>query len=279
MARLRITRLPLLLAALGLVAIVMAGLGTVVALWSQPARASRSAVVEPPCSPEHPCLALVIDDVGRDLDALEELLALRLDLTFSVLPHARHTEQSLAAIRRRSREILIHLPMAPTDLSRITDETVVLGRDAPLERVLDACLDQVPDAVGASNHMGSRLSAMPEAVSRVLRGIKRRGLWFLDSRTTGQSLFCSRARTVGVGCVERDLFLDDPPRAESVAGRLAEAVALARKRGSAVAIGHPLPATIALLRRMDRAWISDGPSNEQPRRVRIRRLSRLVDGT
>jgi polysaccharide deacetylase 2 family uncharacterized protein YibQ len=271
MARLRITRLPLLLTALGLVAIVMAGLGTLVALWSQPASASRSSTVEPPCSPQHPCLALVIDDVGRDLDALEQLLALRLDLTFSVLPHARHTKQSLAAIRRRSREILVHLPMAPTDLTRITDETVVLGRDAPLERALDACLDRVPGAVGASNHMGSRLSAMPEAVSRVLRGIARRGLWFLDSRTTSHSLFCTRARSEGVPCVERDVFLDDPPRPETVTGRLAEAMQLARKQGKAVAIGHPLPATIALLRHLDRL--------EQPRRVRIRRLSRLVDGT
>lgn len=271
MARLRITRLPLLLTALGLVATVMAGLGTVVALWSQPARASRGSMVEPPCSPEHPCLALVIDDVGRDLDALGQLLALRLDLTFSVLPHARHTEQSLAAIRRRSREILVHLPMAPADISRITDETVVLGRDAPLERVLDACLDRVPGAVGASNHMGSRLSTMPEAVSRVLRGIEPRGLWFLDSRTTSHSLFCSRARVEGVRCVERDVFLDDLPRPDAVSGRLAEAVALARKRGRAVAIGHPLPATIEILRHLDRS--------EQPRRVRIRRLSRLVDGT
>lgn len=273
MTRLRISRLPVLLAALGLVAGVMTGLGTLVALWSQPASASRHPTLpEPPCSPARPCLAVVVDDVGRDPAALRRLLALRLDLTFSVLPHARHTVASLAAIRSRGREILLHLPMAPTDPGRITDEEVVLGRDGTPEQALAACLERVPDAVGVNNHMGSAVSRSPELAGRLLQQLARRGLWFLDSRTISNSVLCSTASTLGVGCVERDLFLDDPPGPKSVSRRLAEALRLARERGKAVVIAHPLPDTVRALDRLD--------GSRTARQVRIRRLSRLVaDGT
>lgn len=269
----RISRLPVILTALGLLALVVAGLGTLVTLWSPSASASRGAPAsEPACGPDDPCLAIVMDDVGRDLPSLHQLLALNLDLTYAVLPHAAYTAKSRAAIRHHGREILLHLPMAPQDPTQITDETVVLGRDGPLETAMNTCLELVPDAVGVNNHMGSAVSANPRLTTAILRRLRRRGLWFLDSRTVPGSLFCARARELGVSCVERDVFLDDPKHPTAQPRRLAEALKIARQRGRAVAIAHPLPATIELLQRLYRSEIAG--------RVRIRRLSRVVaDGT
>jgi len=272
MERLRITRLPVIVAALLLVALVMVGLGTVVALWPSPARASRQIGAPSACSPHDPCLSVVIDDVGRDLNTLRQLLALRLDLTYSVLPHARHTAASLAAIRARGRQVMLHLPMAPIDPRRIADEPVVLGRDGPLEAALATCLELVPDAVGVNNHMGSALGRDPAVVRALLRVLGQRGLWFLDSRTASGSLFCAEAPHAGVPCLRRDVFLDDPPSSGLAAQRLQQAVELAHRRGWAVAIAHPQPVTVNLLKQLAQSTRSS--------RIKVRRLSEVVaDGT
>jgi polysaccharide deacetylase 2 family uncharacterized protein YibQ len=195
-------------------------------------------------------VAIVIDDVGRDLEPLRRLLQLDLDLTYSVLPHAAHTPESLAAIRRGGREVLLHLPMAPVDPDKITDERIVLGREGPLEPALLACLAKVPDPAGVNNHMGSALSRDGRMVERVLAVLKRRSLPFLDSRTASRSLFCRRARRIGLPCIERDVFLDDPPVPSAVRSRLVATMDLARRRGWAVAIGHPLRSTVDALQKL-----------------------------
>jgi polysaccharide deacetylase 2 family uncharacterized protein YibQ len=239
MARHRVRRIRVLLAALGLVALAVTGLGTLVALWAPRATASVAGPTPGTCTPANPCLAVVIDDVGREMEILNRLLALELNLSFGILPHARYTEESLRAIRARGREVLLHLPMVPLDAGQITDEAVVLGRDGPLEPALRDCLARVPGAVGTNNHMGSLLSRDPRAVARILREVKARSMWFLDSRTTAGSLFCAEARKLGVPCVERDLFLDDPPREDEIRFRLRQASQIANERGWSVVIGHP----------------------------------------
>lgn len=239
MARHRVTSVRVLLAVLGLVALTVAGLGTLVALWPPQATASVPDPAPRTCTRASPCVAVVIDDVGREMKILHRLLALELNLSYGLLPHARYTERSRQAIRARGREVLLHLPMVPLDAGQITDEAVVLGRDGPLEPALRACISRMPDAVGVNNHMGSLLSRDPSAVAQILREVKARSMWFLDSKTTAGSLFCSEARKLGVPCVERDLFLDDPPREDEIRSRLRQASQIAMERGWSVVIGHP----------------------------------------
>jgi hypothetical protein len=204
--------------------------------------------------------------VGRDLAALERLLAVRLDLTYSVLPDGRHTAAALEAIRAHGREILLHMPMAPVDPGRITDEKVVLGRDEPLEEALDSSLERVPDAVGVNNHMGSALCQDAPAVRRVLRRLGQQNLWFLDSRTSARSVFCQQAKPLGVPCIERDVFLDHPPEPGALHRQLVAVVGTARQRGWAVAIAHPHPETVELLKAVEQRLAGV---------VQIRRLSVL----
>jgi polysaccharide deacetylase 2 family uncharacterized protein YibQ len=217
------------------------------------------------CSLGHPCLAIVIDDIGRDMRSLHHLLSLPFDLSFGILPHAPFTKQSIEAIRQKGREYFIHLPMLPLEPAKITDEAVVLGRDGPLEEALEACLERVPSAAGASNHMGSLFSQQPLAVERVLRRLKQKSMWFLDSRTTEKSQFCRLAQLQGIPCIERDVFLDDPASTTTVQSTLWASIRLAKQKGWAVAIGHPLHATLRALEQGLR---------ESP--IKVRRLSMLI---
>ncbi|MBK6847893.1 MAG: divergent polysaccharide deacetylase family protein [Proteobacteria bacterium] len=221
------------------------------------------------CHRARPCLAIVIDDLGRALAPLHQLLALPLALTFAVLPHARQTAASVVLLRTARRELWLHLPLEPQQPSAVSDEPVVLGRGDRVAPVLADALSRVPGAVGVNSHMGSAFSADPDAAGRLMVALSRYGLPFLDSRTTSRSVLCSVARRVGTPCLQRDVFLDDARDLVTVRERLGAALALAQRRGWAVAVGHPQPTTVEALR----GWARPDHGG-----VRVVPLSVVVEG-
>ena len=193
-------------------------------------------------------IAIVIDDMGVDRKRSARAAALPPPLTLSWLPYAHDVEQQAAAARAAGHEILLHAPMQPqghedpgpnallTDLS--SDE---------IRRRLDADLALLPQAVGLNNHMGSLFTRDARAMAPVIDDLKRRGLLFLDSRTTGGSVGVALARNAAVPYAVRDVFLDNQMTVAAVRAQLAEVEAIARRRGYAVAIGHPHDATLDAL--------------------------------
>jgi len=83
----------------------------------------------------------------------------------------------------------------------------------------------------------------------VLGVLARRGLFFLDSRTSADTVAYRVARSLGVPAAERQVFLDRDPAPEQIAFQFRRLLALARERGAAIAIGHPYPETLAVLAR------------------------------
>ena len=201
-------------------------------------------------------LAIVIDDVGRELELFEKLLALRFRLSFSVLPgsvYAVGVQQRLIADHRRPRDVLLHLPMEPVDPAAMggveIGETFLLARDSPeqLRRKLDAALTRVPNAIGINNHMGSRLTTDPAAMAAIMPVPRERGLFFLDSRTNPQTVAAREAEAAGVPTISRKVFLDHEPGREAIRKALLEAAAHAREQPT-VAIAHPSIDLVEVLR-------------------------------
>lgn len=204
----------------------------------------------PSCTPSSPCLAVVIDDLGRRLSDLRALLEIPLDLTFSLLPHARQSVATVMVLRAANREYWLHLPLEPLDPRTITDEPMVLRRRAPVEAGLASALVFVPGISGASSHMGSAFTADPSASRQLMSVFRAASLPFLDSKTIHGSFACKAAEAYGVPCLERDVFLDDSEDPATVGHRLEAALRVARRRGWAVAIGHPKQRTLRALRRL-----------------------------
>lgn len=203
-------------------------------------------------------LAIVVDDVGRELHLMEQLLGLRYEVTFSVLPgavYAAGAQLRLRADRRRYREILLHLPMEPDDPAQMQDgaearEDFLRASDSPheLQRKTAAALERVPAAIGVNNHMGSRLTADRAAMDAVMPVLAERGLVFLDSRTTAATVAERAARDAGVPTLARHVFLDDDANEAAIDAALMRAAELARREPT-VAIGHPSPELVAVLER------------------------------
>jgi len=193
-------------------------------------------------------VALVIDDLGRSVDDLVPLEKLGVPITYSVLPFQENTAAVAAQLRSRREEILLHLPMQAKNGENPGPGALRLGMtDDQLRTGTLAALQAVPGAVGVNNHMGSGLSVDARAMSAILRVLSSRGLFFLDSRTSPESVGYRTAMALGVPAAERQVFLDSDPGPAAVHEQFQRLLDLARARGAAVAIGHPHPDTLAVL--------------------------------
>ena len=195
-----------------------------------------------------PLIAVVIDDVGLDRPHSKRAWELPGPLTMSFLPYAKDLREQARAARAHGQELMLHLPMEPSGRANPGPNALLvsLGEGELRQRVI-AALDSFDGYVGVNNHMGSRFTAWRPGMETVLRQFKARGLLFLDSRTTAQSVGDQLAHELGVPSVARNVFLDDDESLDAVRRKLAETEAVARRQGFVVAIGHPHEATIRAL--------------------------------
>ncbi len=184
-------------------------------------------------------LAIVIDDVGYSLSGLKEFLALPFPLAFSVLPDLPHSREAGRLIVAAGKELLVHLPMEPSSGTNPGPGAVLTSQsDAEILELLERSLERLPQAVGLNNHMGSLATADRRVMGLVLDFLRARGLFFLDSRTTAETLGPEIAARLGVHLLQRDIFLDNENSPAYIEGALRHGVRTARLRGSAVLIGH-----------------------------------------
>ncbi len=208
----------------------------------------RNAVATPPADGRSE-IAVVIDDLGLNRTLTAELNHLKAPLTLAFMPYAGALEQQAAAAHAAGHELLVHVPMEPTG-NDWPGPNALLSSLSPVELVsrLRAQLRSFRGFVGINNHMGSLLTSDHHEMALVMAELRSRGLLFLDSRTTAQSVAPSEAYRAGVPFAVRDVFLDNEQGLDYVRRQLLQTERIARRRGVAVAIGHPHDVTIEALR-------------------------------
>jgi polysaccharide deacetylase 2 family uncharacterized protein YibQ len=199
----------------------------------------------------HPRIAIVIDDLGGENKISQELLRWDLPVTFSILPFAPFSKTLAKEAHRKGKEVILHLPMEPHGYPQVRPgEGVLLEEmdEASFLRQLSKDIEAVPYVKGVSNHMGSRLMEDPEKMKIVFSELKRRGLFFLDSRTTPQTVGFQVAQSVGLKVLERSVFIDNSLTEEEIKHQLEELIQVSISRGKAIGIGHPHPSTVKFLK-------------------------------
>lgn len=200
-------------------------------------------------------LTIVIDDLGANPSALKLLMGLNYPVTCAFWPHGAHTRKGAAEAYAAGHEILVHQPMEPLGYPEVKPGPNVLlvgMSEDKIRDILHQNLAAVPYAMGLNNHMGSNFTQNIEGVSVVLEVLREKGLFMLDSLTHGNSVFMKRAREMGIEHYKRDVFLDVVPSRASILNQLKQAERIALLTGSAVAIGHPKPETLAALKEWQR---------------------------
>jgi uncharacterized protein len=232
-------------------------------LAAQPARSSD----------REPELAIIVDDLGHDRTAADSLLALPFPITVSVLPNLPLSTQVAEEAYHRGDQILLHLPMesegeGSQGASPEATELRVGMNSRQVASAVDGMLETVPHAAGVNNHQGSRATADPALMQTLMPLLRERRLFFIDSRTTALTVAYDAAETSGVRAASRKVFLDDTATRGAVLAQLDLAARDAMRDGSAIAIGHPHPATIAAL--------SEGVPRLEARGIRLVFASELV---
>ncbi len=198
---------------------------------------------------DRPMIAIVIDDVGLDRSRSRRAMALPAPVTIALMAYAEDARAQAATARDAGHELIVHLPMEPHNRGVDPGPNALLS-DLPadeFERRLEWNLSRFAGYVGVNNHMGSKLTSDPAALAPVMQALKRRGLLFLDSRTSKETQALSLARRFGVPSVERDVFIDHDPSPIGVRTALIRAEDVAQRNGFAIAIGHPKDTTLDAL--------------------------------
>jgi uncharacterized protein len=243
-------QIALLLAFSALVAFIFVGCAKEVHWpWSSKSRRARRERTRTEKGLHGPRLAIIIDDMGNDPAEAKSVLALPFPLTASVLPHLQYSAQTADEAWRRGDQVILHLPMQPIE-DGAKDEPIELRpgmSETQVQSTLAGMLATVPHAIGVNNHEGSRATADPQLMAELMPLLRARGLFFIDSRTTAATVAYDAAERAGVRAASRKVFLDDTPTRDAVVAQLDLAARDAIHDGSAIAIGHPHPQTIAAL--------------------------------
>jgi|GEM_PF-3748881 len=201
-------------------------------------------------SDKTPVIAIIIDDMGVNTEKTASVLeSIKQPVTMSFLPYADNVQVQVNKAKEKGHEIILHLPWEPERDSANPGPGGLLTSDSHeiLLKKLAANLDAFKGYSGINNHMGSKFSIYRDGVEVVMNELSKRHLFFLDSKTTDNSIAEKIAYEYNVPSTHRNVFLDHIETSKFVANALKEVERIANSSGSAIAIGHPKGVTINAL--------------------------------
>ncbi|MFA9408145.1 MAG: divergent polysaccharide deacetylase family protein [Candidatus Dadabacteria bacterium] len=202
-------------------------------------------------------IVIIVDDLGMNKNPIDQLLKIAAPITFAVLPNLPYSTYAAEKADKKGWDVILHMPMEPKESSGYTgtdagDEVLLVG--LPKETILtklNNSLASVPHVKGVNNHMGSKFMENSELTELILKDLQKKGLLFVDSKTSSQSTGYETAMKLGMKTAQRDIFLDDFSKSSGyVKDQLKKLIEISKKRGYAVGICHPYPKTLKALSEM-----------------------------
>jgi len=194
-------------------------------------------------------IGIIIDDMGNLEHRDRRALQLPGAVTFAFLPHTPHARELAELAHQNNKEIMVHLPMESMEHNKLGPGALTLDMSAQqFAQQLQLDIAAVPHAVGINNHMGSLLTQHPGHMQWLMTELsKRKDLYFVDSYTTKTSIAQQLANENWIPNMRRDVFLDHDRNPDTIRFHLRRLIKKARRNGTALAIGHPFPETMAVL--------------------------------
>lgn len=222
-------------------------LNTIEVIETKPLKHWQTVSKAKPLKPGKSYIAIVIDDVGvvhdRSLRSIENLPP---EVTLAFLPYGEATASLSKKAFEMGHEIMVHLPMQPklsADGKVVNPGEGALYTNLSLPEISSLVTknitDLAPIAVGVNNHMGSSFTEWYEGLDAVFKVLETHELMFLDSVTTAKSAASKAVQQYDIPFLKRDVFLDHIIEKTKIREALEKSVRIAKKRGSAIAIGHP----------------------------------------
>ena len=204
-------------------------------------------------------ITVVIDDMSINHILSQQIIAEPKQLTLSFLTYGEHFKEQVEEAKAAGHEVIVHIPMEPYAAPNTAPEQLnVSMKKEEIRNILVPMLDNFENLEGGNNHMGSKFTENKEKMSVVMEVLKERNMFFLDSKTSAKAIGCEVAEKYGVECLDRDVFLDNENDFEYITNQLKQLEKAAKKKGYAIAIGHPKTETVKALKK----WLKNLNSDE-----------------
>ena len=196
-------------------------------------------------------IVLVIDDFGYRNDNISDgFLELDIPITCAIIPGHSQSQKFSKKAKLAGKEVIIHMPMEST-VRTPGEEAFKIKTGMTSEEIewrIGEVLKEMPEAIGMNNHQGSKATTNGKVMSVVASVLKKNKKFFIDSRTSSETVAEKAMRTIGVPTVRRHIFLDNDISIKNISTQLSELAKMARKKGMAVGIGHAKANTLTVLK-------------------------------
>lgn len=207
-------------------------------------------------------VAIILDDAGGSIPDYAGIRSIKEPLTVSILPHLPGSLSIARQLKDAGIEIMLHMPMEADNGSYTKRDGGMIITSASDDEIKKEVLDDfssVKWAVGFNNHMGSKATKDERVMRDVFESVKHKGVFFIDSRTSGSSIAMRIAKSIGMRSAENNVFLDGGTSEADIEGRFRQLISMARWRGSAIGIGHATRRSmISVLKRLMPEYAKDG---------------------
>ena len=185
-------------------------------------------------------LVFVIDDAGHNLTQLEPFLELPFPVTIAVLPMLSYSVQAAQLTKQHGKELILHQPMQAQKASIDPGPGAIKPIMTPEEAaaVVRQNITAVGSVSGINNHEGSLITENAEIMKAVLKVCTEKDIYYLDSRTTSNSVVKTAAQNLSVKIWERSVFLDNSQDKNDITQSVRYGMELAERNGIAIMIGH-----------------------------------------
>ncbi|MDY0382486.1 MAG: divergent polysaccharide deacetylase family protein, partial [Atribacterota bacterium] len=195
-------------------------------------------------------VAIIIDDIGYQIEIAEQIMSLNYPITISVLPFLSHSQFAAQMAKEKGLTVLLHLPMEPHNSNTDPGKGAIFTtmNEPEIKAKILANLKDIPYVDGVNNHMGSKATEDEFIMRTVLHELKERNLFFIDSMTSPHSIGYQLSKEMGLKTAQRTVFLDNEQNIDYIRNQVTILKNTALKYGSAIAIGHPYCNTVDVLK-------------------------------
>jgi len=220
---------------------------------------------------DSPKIAIIIDDLGYQKEIAERIISLDFPITISILPFLPHSQIVAQMAKEKGLTVLLHLPMEPQNSNVTPGQGAIFSTmtEEEIRNKMLANFQEVPYVDGINNHMGSKATENTAVMRIVLNEVRERGLFFIDSMTSPNSVGYTLSKQMGIKTAYRSVFLDNDQDIDYIRSQVNLLKDFAEKYGTAIAIGHPYCNTIDVLSEIDLLLRAEG--------IRIVKLEELLE--
>jgi polysaccharide deacetylase 2 family uncharacterized protein YibQ len=194
-----------------------------------------------------PLLAIIIDDVAFNWE-VNKIKALPFKVTPSFFPPTKR-HPNTPKLANEFDFYMVHLPLEALHYPHPEPKTLLtIDSLDTINNRIQNIKKWFPRDKFLNNHTGSKFTSDYDSMMKLYTVLDRYNLVFIDSRTSADTVASKVAANFHKKLLSRDVFIDNIADITYIQKQLKKAVAKAKQKGFAIAIGHPHPKTLQALK-------------------------------